>query len=50
MEIRFTDKITKISKNSSQNNSEINKEEILRERYISLEQRQNVIDDLKLIL
>ena len=31
------------------NNSETNEEEILRERHISLEQRQKPIDDLRLI-
>ena len=30
------------------NNSETNKEEILREKYISQELRQNIIDDLRL--
>ena len=30
------------------NNSETNKEEILREQYISQELRQNIIDDLRL--
>ena len=42
--------ITKISKHSQQNNSETvtNKKdkEIYQERYISLEQRQNIIDNL----
>ena len=37
---KIADRITKVSKTSSQNNSETNKEEILRERYLSLEQRQ----------
>ena len=31
------------------NNSETNEEEILRERHISLKQRQKTIDDLRLI-
>ena len=43
-------KITKVSKNSQQNNSETttnyNDEEILKERYISPEKRQKVIDNL----
>ena len=43
------DKITRISKISSQNNSEANEEEILKKRYISSEQRQKVNDDLRLI-
>ena len=44
----ITDKITKVSKISPKNNSEINEEEILRERYISPELRREIIDDLKL--
>ena len=42
----------KVSKVSPQNNSEENIEhdtEIYRERYISPEQRQKIIDDLRLI-
>ena len=43
-------KITKISKNSQQNNSETitykNDKEIPKERYISLEERQKIIDNL----
>ena len=43
-------KITKVSKNSQQNNSETttndNDKEILKERYISPEERQKVIDNL----
>ena len=34
---------------SPKNNSETNEEEILRERYISPEQRQKIIYDLRLI-
>ena len=34
--------------NSPKNNSETNEEEILREKYISPEQRQQIIDDLRL--
>ena len=45
-------KTTKVSKNSQQNNSEIvtneNDKEIPKERYISPEKRQEIIDDLKL--
>ena len=45
----ITDKITKVSKISPKNNSEINEEEILRERYISPEKRLKTINDLRLI-
>ena len=38
----------RITNVSPQNNSETNEEEILRERYISLELRHKVIDDLRL--
>ena len=44
--------ITRVSKTSPQNNEEkieTNKEQILRERYISAEKRQKIIDDLRLI-
>ena len=44
-------KITKVSRNSQQNNSETttneHDKEIPKERYISSEERQNIIDDLK---
>ena len=47
-------KITKISKNLPQNNSEKvtneNDKEILKEGYISLEKRQNIIDNQRLII
>ena len=46
---KIADKITKISKRSPLNNSVTNEEEILRERYISPEKRQKLIDDLRLI-
>ena len=48
---KIADRISKISKNSPKNNSETNEEEeeIVRERYISPEQRQKIIDDLILI-
>ena len=46
---KTADKTTRVSKISPQNNSVTNKEEILRERYISLERRQKIIDDLRLI-
>ena len=48
--IGITDRIVKVSKNSEQNNSEtvINEhdKEIPKERYISPEERQKIIDDL----
>ena len=40
---KIADKITRASKISPQNNSEKNKEEILRERYISPEKREEMI-------
>ena len=47
-------KITKVSKNSQQNNSETvtneNDKEIPKERYISLEERQKNIDNLRSII
>ena len=46
-------RITKVSKISQQNNSETvindNEKEIPKERYISLEEKQKIIDDLRLI-
>ena len=49
----IANKSTKVSENSQQNNSETvtNKhdKEILKERYISPEERQIIIDDLRLI-
>ena len=48
----IADKITRVSKTSSQNTSEENIEherEIYRQRYIFPDQRQKIIDDLKLI-
>ena len=49
---KITNKITKVSKNSKQNNSEAvtneNNKEIPKERYISPEKRQKIIDDLRL--
>ena len=45
---KIADRITKVSKTSPKNNSEVNEEEILSERYISPELRQKVIDDLRL--
>ena len=46
---KIADEISRVSKTSPQNNSETNQKEILRERYISPEQRQKIIDDLRLI-
>ena len=50
---KITDRITKVSKSSQQNNSEAvtNKhdKEIPKERYISPEERQKFVDDLRLI-
>ena len=49
---KIGDRIIKVSQNSQQNNSEVvtneNDKELPKERYISLEQRQKVIDDLRL--
>ena len=46
---KISDKITRVSKSSPQNNSVTNDEEILKERYISPELRQKIIDGLRLI-
>ena len=49
---KIADKTTRVAKTSPQINSEENIEhdrEIHRERYISPEQRQGIIDDLRLI-
>ena len=45
---KIVDKITRVSKVLKKNNPEANEEEILRERYTSPEQRQKIIDDLRL--
>ena len=45
---KIADKIIRASKTSPKNNSETNEEEILREKYISPELRQKIIDDLRL--
>ena len=42
-------KITRVSNNSPRNNSETNKEDILRERCTSPEERQKITDDLRLM-
>ena len=50
---KIADKITKVSKNSQQSNSDTvaneNDQEIPNERYISPEERQKIMDDLRLI-
>ena len=45
---KIVDKITSVSKTSPRNNSVTNEEEIPREKYISPEKRQKIIDDLRL--
>ena len=44
----IVDKNTRVLKTSPKNNSETNKEEILRERFIPSELRHKIIDDLRL--
>ena len=48
---KIADRITKVSKTSAQNSLEIikNNKEILKEIYISPEERYKIIDDLRLI-
>ena len=50
---KIPDRITKVPKNLEQNNSETvtteNDKEIPKERYISPEERQKIIDNLRLI-
>ena len=50
---KIADKITKVSENSQQSNSDTvaneNDQEIPNERYISPEERQKIMDDLRLI-
>ena len=45
---KIADKITRVSKASPKNDSETKEEEIPREKYISQELRQKIIDDLRL--
>ena len=45
---KIADKLTRVSKTSPKSNSETNEEEILREKYISPELRETIIDDLRL--
>ena len=49
IENKIADRITKFSKTSPQNNLETSEEEILRERHMSPEKRQKIINDLRLI-
>ena len=50
---KIANRITKVSRNSQQNNSETvtdeHDKEIPKERYISLEEKQKIIDNLRLI-
>ena len=50
---KIANRITKVSKTSQQNNSDTNRnengKELPKERYVSLEERQKIIDDLRLI-
>ena len=50
---KIVDKVAKVSKTSQQNHSEtvsdVHDKEIPKERYISPEERQKIIDDLRLI-
>ena len=46
---KIADRTTKVSRTSPQNNSVTNEKEVLRERCISPEERQKIIDDLRLI-
>ena len=46
---KIADKITRVSKTLPQNNSGTNEEQILRERHLSPEQRQEIVDHLRLI-
>ena len=50
---KIANRITKVSKTLQQNNSEKNTnengKELPKERYVSLEERQKIIDDLRLI-
>ena len=51
--LKITDKIIKVLRNSQQNNSETvpngHYKEIPKERYISPEERQKIIDELRII-
>ena len=45
---KIDDKITRVSRTSPMNNSETNEEEMVRVRFIPLELRHKIIDDLRL--
>ena len=45
---KIADKITRVSKTSPMNNSETNEEEMVRVKFIPLELRHKIIDDLRL--
>ena len=45
---KIADENIRVSKTSPKNNSKTNEEKILSEKYISLELRQKIIDDLRL--
>ena len=45
---KIADRITKVSKTSSKNNSETNEEEILRQGFIPPELRHKITDELRL--
>ena len=46
---KIADRIKKASQTPPQNNSVTNNEEILREKHIPSEDRQKIVDDLRLI-
>ena len=48
IENKIADKITRVAKKSPKKVSETKEEEVIREKYISPELRQKIIDDLRL--
>ena len=48
IENKIADKITRVAKKSPKKSSETKEEEVIREKYISPELRQKIIDDLRL--
>ena len=48
IENKIADKITRVAKKSPKKISETKEEEVIREKYISPELRQKIIDDLRL--
>ena len=44
---KIAERIAKVSKNSSNNNSETNEKEILREKFLPPQLRHNTINDLR---